>query len=519
MRLLIVGTLEGYITAAGKIAMKRGAKVSHTDSIEGALNALRAAAGADLVMIDVKLDIATFIDSLKSERITIPVVACGIGTDAAAAVRAIRAGAKEYLPLPPNAELIAAVLEAVAEESHSIVCSDPAMLATLRLAEQVAPSDASVMITGESGTGKELMARFIHRKSRRANEPFVAVNCAAIPENLLESELFGHEKGAFTGAVARRLGKFEEANNGTLLLDELSEMHPRLQAKLLRAIQEKEIDRIGSSQPVKVNVRLIATSNRNLEAEVRSGNFREDLYFRLNVFSVAIPSLRERPADIPMIAEHFLKKYAEANGLGEKRLTEDALLMLKSHHWRGNVRELENTMHRAVLLSRGEEVGPEAIMLTSKLLAPEGSAQASIPADSPVANPFAGPGGTVPAAPSQPQQPSAPLVVPPQGALPTSYGPPKGGKPGPYGMAANSSAAAAASAGTSGAGLAALIGRTVADVERDLILETLTHCLGNRTHAANILGISIRTLRNKLKQYGDEGRSVPTPGNDERATA
>ncbi|MDR6772447.1 sigma-54 dependent transcriptional regulator [Azospirillum sp. BE72] len=521
MRLLIVGTLEGYITAAGKIAMKRGAKVSHTDSIEGALNALRAAAGADLVMIDVKLDIATFIDSLKSERITIPVVACGIGTDAAAAVRAIRAGAKEYLPLPPNAELIAAVLEAVAEESHSIVCSDPAMLATLRLAEQVAPSDASVMITGESGTGKELMARFIHRKSRRANEPFVAVNCAAIPENLLESELFGHEKGAFTGAVARRLGKFEEANNGTLLLDELSEMHPRLQAKLLRAIQEKEIDRIGSSQPVKVNVRLIATSNRNLEAEVRSGNFREDLYFRLNVFSVAIPSLRERPADIPMIAEHFLKKYAEANGLGDKRLTEDALLMLKTHHWRGNVRELENTMHRAVLLSRGEEVGPEAIMLTSKLLAPEGSAQASIPADSPVANPFAGPGGTVPAAqPHAPQPPAAPpLVVPPPGALPTSYGPPKGGKAGPYGMAANSGAAAAANAGGTGAGLAALIGRTVADVERDLILETLTHCLGNRTHAANILGISIRTLRNKLKQYGDEGRSVPSPGNDERATA
>ncbi|PWC50275.1 AAA family ATPase [Azospirillum sp. TSA6c] len=515
MRLLIVGTLEGYITAAGKIAMKRGAKVSHTDSIEGALTALRAAAGADLVMIDVKLDIATFIDSLKSERITIPVVACGIGTDAAAAVRAIRAGAKEYLPLPPNAELIAAVLEAVAEESHSIVCSDPAMLATLRLAEQVAPSDASVMITGESGTGKELMARFIHRKSRRSGEPFVAVNCAAIPENLLESELFGHEKGAFTGAVARRLGKFEEANNGTLLLDELSEMHPRLQAKLLRAIQEKEIDRIGSSQPVKVNVRLIATSNRNLEAEVRSGNFREDLYFRLNVFSVAIPSLRERPADIPMIAEHFLKKYAEANGLGDKRLTEDAMLMLKTHHWRGNVRELENTMHRAVLLSRGEEVGPEAIMLTSKMLAPEGSAQASIPADSPVANPFAGPGGTVPAAASQPSQPAQPAVP----ALPTSYGPPKGGKPGPYGMAANSSAAAAANAGTSGAGLAALIGRTVADVERDLILETLTHCLGNRTHAANILGISIRTLRNKLKQYGDEGRSVPTPGNDERATA
>ncbi|MBV5336347.1 sigma 54-interacting transcriptional regulator, partial [bacterium] len=237
MRLLIVGTLEGYITTAGKIAMQRGAKVSHTDSIEGALAALRAAAGADLVMIDVKLDIARFVDSLKAERITIPIVACGIGTDASAAVRAIRAGAKEYLPLPPDAELIAAVLAAVAEESHAIISQDPAMLAVLRLADQIAPSDASVFITGESGTGKELMARYIHRKSRRANENFVAVNCAAIPENLLESELFGHEKGAFTGAVARRIGKFEEANNGTLLLDELSEMHPRLQAKLLRAIQ------------------------------------------------------------------------------------------------------------------------------------------------------------------------------------------------------------------------------------------------------------------------------------------
>ncbi|MCW2243048.1 sigma-54 interaction domain-containing protein [Azospirillum canadense] len=507
MRLLIVGTLEGYITAAGKIAMQRGAKVSHTDSIEGALGALRAAAGADLVMIDVKLDIAKFIESLKAERITIPVVACGIGTDAAAAVKAIRAGAKEYIPLPPDAELIAAVLEAVAEESHAIVCQDPAMLATLRMADQVAPSDASVMITGESGTGKELMARYIHRKSRRADAPFVAVNCAAIPENLLESELFGHEKGAFTGAVARRLGKFEEANGGTLLLDELSEMHPRLQAKLLRAIQEKEIDRIGSSAPVKVNVRLVATSNRNLENEVRSGNFREDLYFRLNVFNVAIPSLRERPADIPLIADHFLRKYAQANGLGEKRLSDDALLMLRSHHWRGNVRELENTMHRAVLLSRGEVVGPDAILLTSQMLAPEGSAQASIPQNSPVANPFAGPGGTVPAAPRgyAPQGQGYP-------SLPTSYAPPPGYVPG--------SAPSTPPGGGGGAQPAAvqgLVGRTVAEVERDLIIGTLSHCLGNRTHAANILGISIRTLRNKLKQYSEEGVPVPPPGAEERA--
>jgi len=497
MRLLIVGTLEGYITTAGKIAIQRGAKVSHTDSIEGALNALRAACGADLAMIDVKLDVASFIDSLKAERINIPVVACGIGTDAAAAVRAIRAGAKEYIPLPPDAELIGAVLEAVAAESHSIVCQDPAMQAVLRLADQIAPSDASVLITGESGTGKELMARYLHRKSRRAKENFVAVNCAAIPENLLESELFGHEKGAFTGAVARRIGKFEEANGGTLLLDELSEMHPRLQAKLLRAIQEKEIDRVGSSQPVKVNVRLIATSNRNLEAEVRAGNFREDLFFRLNVFNVRLPSLRERPLDIPLIAEHFVKKYAEANGLPEKTISPEAMEQMMAHHWRGNVRELENTMHRAVLLARGDAITPDAIMLSSSILAPDGSAPTSIPANSPVAQPFAGPAGTVPPARPVPAAPAAPPMAPPMAPPVATYAPPA----------------------AAGAGLTGLVGRTVADVERDLIIETLSHCLGNRTHAANILGISIRTLRNKLKQYNEEGVAVPPHGLDERALA
>ena len=235
-------------------------------------------------------------------------------------MRAIKAGAKEYIPLPPDAELIASVLEAVAAESHALVCRDPAMeAAVVRLAEQVAPSDASVLITGESGTGKEVLARFIHRKSRRAKQGFISVNCAAIPENLLESELFGHEKGSFTGAVARRVGKFEEANGGTLLLDEISEMHPRLQAKLLRAVQEREIDRVGGSAPVKVDFRLIATSNRDLEAEARKGNFREDLYFRLNVVNVHVPPLRERPTDIPALAEHFAKKYAEMNGLAQDR--------------------------------------------------------------------------------------------------------------------------------------------------------------------------------------------------------
>src|SRR5215469_2295925 len=289
MRLLIVGPLEGYISAAGKIAIGRGATVAHVDDIEHALGALRTGQGADLLMMDVKLDIGRMIESLRQERINIPVVACGVAADAGAAVRAIKAGAKEYVPLPPDAELIAAVLEAVAQESHALLYRDPVTADVVRLAEQVAPSEASVLITGESGTGKEVVARLMHRKSKRAKMPFISVNCAAIPENLLESELFGHEKGAFTGAVARRIGKFEEANGGTLLLDEISEMDGRLQAKLLRALQEREIDRVGGGKPVKVDIRVIATSNRDLAQQVRDGVFREDLFYRLNVVNLRLP--------------------------------------------------------------------------------------------------------------------------------------------------------------------------------------------------------------------------------------
>src|SRR3954470_19643255 len=344
MRLLIVGSLEGHITTAGKIAMARGATVAHVQDIDSALTALRSGQGAELVMIDVKLNIAQLILSLKAERITVPVVACGIGTDANAAVRAIKAGAKEYIPLPPNADLIAAVIEAVVAEASVVIHTDPAMARVLRLAEQIAPSEASVLITGESGTGKEVLARYVHRKSRRASQKFISVNCAAIPENLLESELFGHERGAFTGAVARRIGKFEEAKGGSRLLDEISEMEPRLQAKLLRAIQEREIDRLGGTQPVKIDIRLIATSNRDLEESVRRGTFREDLFYRLNVVHFALPALRDRPRDIVLLAEHFAHKYAEANGIAYRSLSSEAMTKLKEHGWRGNVRELENTI-------------------------------------------------------------------------------------------------------------------------------------------------------------------------------
>lgn len=458
MRLIIFGTLNGQIGAATRIALQRGAKVIQVEDIEQGLNTLRSGRGADLAMIDVSLDVKLLVESLKNERINLPVVACGIGNDARAAVAAIRAGAKEYLPLPPEADLIAAVLEAVAEESHQMLFRDPAMGQVVKLAEQIAPSPASVMITGESGTGKEVMARFIHLKSPRADRPFVSVNCAAIPDTLLESELFGHEKGAFTGAVARRLGKFEEANGGTLLLDEISEMDVRLQAKLLRAIQEREIDRIGGSKPVKVDIRVIATSNRNLADEVARGTFREDLLFRLNVVNIRLPPLRQRPADIEMLSQHFVKKYAAANGVPERPLAPATIEALRMAPWRGNVRELENTMHRAVLLALGSQIELADIRL------PDGTALSE----------------------------SIGRAVP-----------------------------AADQAGGDAAGGAQpnLVGRTVADVERDLIIDTLKHCLGNRTHAATILGISIRTLRNKLKQYSDEGVAVPAANEGTRVTA
>src|SRR3569623_2102585 len=269
MRLLIVGGLQGQIGLATKIAMDKGAKVTHAGDIEQALSSLRGGIGADLVFCDVTLDIGTLVRGLAAERICTPVVACGIGTDTRRAVDAIRAGAKEYLPLPADPELLAAVLAAEADESHQLVHEDESMSAVLSLADQIAGSEASILITGESGTGKEVMARYIHRKSHRADKPFISVNCAAIPENLLESELFGHEKGAFTGAIARRIRKFEEANGGTLLLDEVSEMHPRLQATLLRAVQEREIARVGGSAPVKVAISLIATSDSDKQDEVK----------------------------------------------------------------------------------------------------------------------------------------------------------------------------------------------------------------------------------------------------------
>ena len=447
MRLLVVGRLNGQLSLAVKMAMSAGAKVAHVETVEAATQALRAGQGADLLMVDYDLDIAGLIATNEAERIRVPVVACGVAADAKRAGDAIRAGAKEFIPLPPEADLIAAVLAAIGDDNRPMIARDPGMEVVIKLADQIAPSEASILITGESGVGKEVMARYVHTKSRRSNKPFISVNCAAIPENLLESELFGHEKGAFTGAVARRIGKFEEASGGTLLLDEISEMDARLQAKLLRALQEREIDRVGGGKPVKVDIRVIATSNRDLAQAVREGTFREDLLYRLNVVNLRLPALRERPGDILALSEHFVKKYAAANGMPERPLSAEARRRLVAHRWPGNVRELENAMHRAVLLSSGSEIEEFAIRL------PDGQ----------------------------------PMASPPEASVARTA----------------SMAAEAVSRG--------FVGQTVAQVEQQLILDTLNHCVGNRTHAANILGISIRTLRNKLKEYSEAGVAVPAP--------
>ncbi|MDR2412032.1 MAG: sigma-54 dependent transcriptional regulator, partial [Holosporales bacterium] len=294
MRLLIVGPLNRHMSVTARLALKKGIVVGTAETIEESLQVLRTGQGADLIFLDAHCSVAGLIQNLQAERINIPVVAYGGKEETALAVRAIQAGAQEYLPLPPDPAFIFGILESIAREEQAFVARDPSFIKVLKLAKRVASSEANVLITGESGTGKEILARYIQRESSRATCPFITINCAAIPETLLESELFGHEKGAFTGAVARRIGKFEEADTGTLLLDEISEMHPFLQGKLLRAIQEHEICRIGGNQTVKVNIRLIATSNRDLAIEVQEGHFREDLFYRLNVISLKIPPLRER---------------------------------------------------------------------------------------------------------------------------------------------------------------------------------------------------------------------------------
>lgn len=380
------------------------------------------------------------------------------------AVEAMQLGAADFITKPFGTEDLTRVIERVlSPESRifrakgkkttagrPIVTNDPTMIRVLEVAEAVAKSDATVLIQGESGTGKELIARLVHASSPRASQNFVAVNCAALPATLLESELFGHEKGSFTGAQQRKIGKFELAQGGTILLDEISEMELALQAKLLRVLQEREVDRVGGAGPISIDVRVLATTNRNLELMVNEGKFRADLFYRLNVIPLTLPALRNRKSDIGLLAEHFMRAY-----LGDKAppLSSDVRQALEAHPWLGNVRELQNAVERAAILSGGRSPKQSDFMLTTKAVL-RNEVTASIE----------------PNAASDTNCASSEVQV-----------------------AISNSEQLVLKAGT-----------TVQEMEKNLILQTLKATSNNKTEAAQMLGISIRTLRNKLHEYSCE---------------
>ncbi len=325
-----------------------------------------------LVLSDVRMmpmDGITLLKEIRSRLPHLPVVLMTAFAEVDKAVDAMRSGACDFLlkPFEPKALLAHINKYELPEtgESAGVVAIDPASRELFAMAQRVAQTDATVLLTGESGVGKEVVARFIHRNSARKNGPFVAINCAAIPDSLLEATLFGYEKGAFTGASQAQAGKFEQAQDGSLLLDEVTEMPMSLQAKLLRVLQEREVERVGGKKPVPLNIRIIATSNRDMAEAVAKGVFREDLFYRLNVFPVAIPALRQRREDIPAIARHFVVEHGGRLGRSGVSLTPAAEALLLAHQWPGNVRELENAIQRALILSTGPNVGPEHFNLCS----------------------------------------------------------------------------------------------------------------------------------------------------------
>lgn len=369
-----------------------------------------------------KMDGLTFLKELRKSIGSLPVlIITGFGT-IENAVETMKEGATDYLIKPFSFDGLKKAIDSIMIRSRyekEIRTADPEMKKIISMAGNLATGDITALICGESGTGKELLAKYIHRVSKRSDRPFVAVNCAAIPDNLLESELFGHEKGAFTGASERKIGKFELANGGTILLDEIGELPMLLQAKFLRVLQEREVDRVGGKAPVSVDVRVIATTNRDLHKECQEGRFREDLYYRLNVFPLKVPPLRERPEDVALLATHFIEKFSAEAGKKISGLAEEAIKTLKNCQWRGNIRELENVIHRAVFVCNGEVIKSADLMLeaTASQLTGEGK---------------------------------------------------------------------------------------IRDMEKELIMNTLKEVNNNKTKAAKILGVSVRTIRNKLNEYGQK---------------
>ena len=445
-----------------------------------------------LVITDMTMPKRSGLELLKDIKIIDPfkpvIMATAYGT-IETAVEAMKHGAFDYIVKPFNFENFVFIVERalvfkdasgpmvqttttpsakksiqspIESGDKEIVTQNAEIQALLEVARNVAHSKATILIQSESGTGKELLAQYIHNHSDRTGKPFVAVNCAAMPDTLLESELFGHRKGAFTGANQDHRGKFEQAHTGTILLDEISEMALPLQAKLLRVLQEHEVDKVGGKEPIKVDVRVVATTNRDMLKCIEEGKFREDLYFRLNVIPLALPPLRERKDDIPLLVNHFLEKHARLNNREQPLITQEAINVLVNYNWRGNVRELENVIERALLLCNGAKVHSNHLLMQSQM------GQRSINED------LASATAITTEARNKPIKSVATLATT---------------KP----VAANASS------------LGIEVGMSMKEAEKKLIFETLKETNGNRTHASKILGISIRTLRNKLNEYRVEG--------------
>jgi two-component system response regulator HydG len=450
-RILVVDDDPGHLTTLKTIIKSWGYAVEGVDDGSAAVARVRETP-YDVILMDVRMAQMSGLEALrriKDYNPAIPVLIMTAYSSVASAVEALKAGAYDYLTKPLDFEVLKLGIERARDHSglksenqalkaelraafdlQNIIGRSRAMVALIDMIAMVAPSEATVLIAGESGTGKELIARCLHANSPRRDQPFVVVNCAAITETLLESELFGHEKGAFTGAERRREGRFMQAHQGTIFLDEVGEMPAAMQAKLLRVIQEREIQRVGGTEVLEVDVRILAATHRDLAAEVAAGRFREDLFYRLNVVALKVPPLRERQDDIPLLAGHFLTRYAERNRKTVRGFTPRCLDLLLRHDWPGNVRELENAVERAVILMAGDYVSEKDLPLS-----------------------IAGAGEALPA----PGEPSAP------------------GGP-----------------------------RTLEDIEREAILATLQRTEGNKSKAAEMLGITRKTLYKKLKTYGEE---------------
>ncbi len=447
----------------------------------------------DLIISDMRMpeiDGLSMFEMLKATGIKTPVCFVTAYGSVNGAVEALKIGAYDYILKPFSPEVIEELirrtfeLSAIAtskplEMDHSkkpSVYKSAYMEHVFTLAKEVAKSEATVLITGESGTGKEVLARFVHENSNHAKGAFVAVNCAAIPENLIESELFGYEKGAFTGAVARKIGKFEAADNGTILLDEVGEIPIHLQAKLLRVLQEKEVERVGSVKPVKINTRILAATNKDLKQLSLEGSFREDLYYRLNVISMELPPLRDRKEDIADLSSFFIKKYSDINKRAIKNLSASAMQTLLSYDWPGNVRELEHTIERAVVLSKSAEIEANDLFLHGITIAGFKASPKPPIVTTPVVTPVVtevAEEATIVEETTETINQHVEDITPVDDNI-------------------NISA----------------VGRTLADVEQELILKTLKDMGGNRTKAAEVLGITVRTLRNKLNEYREAGVDV-----------